>query len=297
MNTWAIQTFELGYKYPGGVTAVEDLGLNIRRGDVYALMGPSGCGKTTLLALLAGQLKTQAGRVEVFGYDPHKYRTATSCLVGTVLDANATQVQGYLTVRETLESHCRRFDLPNSRLHETMELTTLTKMANRQVRQLSAGMKRRLSIGIALLPRPALLILDEPSKGLDLPGRTWLASLLRDLNQAAGVTILMSSQCTSEVRGLSTHIGIMNSGRLVFQGTWDDLEMGNRPKLLIHTSNNMKAADLLRNYPLEITQEGLCMPYLDEYQTAMINRELVGHKLDVYILRPGHPDLGAWFTG
>jgi ABC-type multidrug transport system ATPase subunit len=286
MSRWVMQTFQLGHRYANGPAVLSSIDLNIRRGDICAIMGPSGCGKTTLLGLMAGLVKSREGRIEVFGFDPYRYRAAAASRVGIIKDINSEYSR--FTVRENLEVVRRKYDLSGSRLNEVIELVGLGPVAGRPFAQLSTGMRRRLEIAAALMPRPELLILDEPSKGLDPPGKSWFISLLKDLNQNSGVTILITSHCAFEVASLATHVCIMREGRFAFQGSWNEMQMEYRPRLLIHTSDNNKAADVLRGYPMEITEAGLSVPYLDEYQTAMINRELVAHKLDVYTLRAAH---------
>jgi ABC-2 type transport system ATP-binding protein len=158
-------------------------------------------------------------------------------------------------------------------------------------------MKQRLSIALALLPNPELLILDEPSNGLDPAGIIELRALVKKLNKEHGMTILISSHLLGEIEKMVSHVGIIYKGKMLFQGLLSDLhgfqQRGSR--LFIHTSDNEAACRLLHEYKPEISAEGLNVVFEDAGQVAAINRRLTDNQLEVYLLQPKEIDLEQLF--
>jgi ABC-2 type transport system ATP-binding protein len=165
------------------------------------------------------------------------------------------------------------------------------------VKKFSLGMKQRLSIALSLLPRPELLVLDEPSNGLDPSGIVELRQLIRNLNRAYGMTIVISSHLLAEVEKMVTHVGIILKGRMLFQGSVSELHLFQQKgsQLLIKTSDNERAYRILQEHKPERTGEKLAIPFRDLNQVASINRTLTTHDLDVYLLHPKENDLEQLF--
>ncbi len=158
-------------------------------------------------------------------------------------------------------------------------------------------MKQRLSIALALLPNPELLVLDEPSNGLDPAGIIELRQLIKRLNKVHGMTILISSHLLAEVEKMVSHVGIIYKGKMLFQGSLPELHKFQQKtsKVYINTSDNEQAIKLLRDYHPERTGENLALTFRDIHQVASINRTLTQNNLDVYLLHPKENDLEQLF--
>ena len=159
-------------------------------------------------------------------------------------------------------------------------------------------MKQRLSIAIALLHQPELLILDEPTNGLDPNGIIEVRELLKKLNKEHNTTVLVSSHILNEVERMATHVGIIHKGKLLFQGTLPELQhmKTKQSSLEIETNNNNKAVEILQEqYGVHEQHDKVLIPYKDKQQAADINKLLVGNGLDVYLLQPQHGDLEQLF--
>ena len=165
------------------------------------------------------------------------------------------------------------------------------------MKKFSLGMKQRLSIALALLPDPELLVLDEPANGLDPAGIIELRELIKRLNREHGMTILVSSHLLGEVEKMVSHIGIIFKGKMIFQGTLPELYQFQKKgsKLLINTSDNDLAIKLLQEHGPEKADGGFLVPLLDQSQVASIHRTLAQNNLDVYLLQPKDNDLERLF--
>ena len=207
----------------GDLVAVDDVDLTVERGDVFGYLGPNGAGKTTSLRMLLGLIRPSAGRVELFGRDP--------LVVGArALDGVAGFVEGpafypYLSARRNLELLADYDDGPRSRIDEVLELVELRDRARDRVGGYSHGMKQRLGIAASLLRAPRLLLLDEPTTGLDPAGMRDMRELVRRL-AGEGITILLSSHLLYEVEELCNRVAIVRRGRVVYEGSLAELKAG-----------------------------------------------------------------------
>lgn len=167
----------------------------------------------------------------------------------------------------------------------------------KKVRQFSLGMKQRLAIALGLLPRPELLILDEPTNGLDPSGIIELRALVQRLCREEGITIYLSSHILPEVEKMATHIGIILDGRMCFQGPVAELPGagGGGARLRVHTSDNGAALKVLQRFRAEAEEEWISLRYSGQQQISDINRLLVANDLDVYLLQPQESDLEQLF--
>jgi ABC-2 type transport system ATP-binding protein len=217
---YVLQTDRLTKRF-GKTAAVEDVSLAVREGTVYGLLGPNGAGKSTLLKMIAGLLRPTGGRIFVGG-EPWSRESLGQ--IGALIEAPA--LYGNLTARENLKVHALMLGLPDSRIDEALETVGLAHTGRKRAAQFSLGMKQRLGIAIALLKRPRLLILDEPTNGLDPLGIRELRGLIRQF-PAQGITVLLSSHALHEVGQIVDDIGIISGGKLRHQGRMDkdaDLE-------------------------------------------------------------------------
>ncbi|NLR61471.1 ATP-binding cassette domain-containing protein [Chitinophaga polysaccharea] len=195
---------------------LEDLNLQIPAGSVYGILGPNGAGKTTTLFLLLGLLRLQAGRIRIFDKDIATHRVAILQQVGSLIEQPS--LYGHLTGRENLDIFRRCYHCHKERIRDVLQQVELTEAAHQLVKTYSLGMKQRLAIAIALLSDPALLILDEPTNGLDPAGIIAMRSLVKTLNEEQGKTIILSSHLLGEVEKMATQVAIIRKGRLLYEG-------------------------------------------------------------------------------
>ncbi|AMQ69119.1 MULTISPECIES: lantibiotic protection ABC transporter ATP-binding protein [Bacillus] len=205
----------------GRQQAVADVSLSVKRNSIYGLLGPNGAGKSTTLKILTGMLQQTSGKVL---FDGHTWKREDLKSIGSLIEA--PPLYSNLTAAENLKVRCVMLGLPDSRIAEVLEITGLTGTGKKRAGQFSMGMKQRLGIALALLNRPSLLILDEPTNGLDPMGIQDLREFIRSL-PGQGMTVILSSHLLSEVEQIADHIGIISDGVLGYQGEIsreDDLE-------------------------------------------------------------------------
>ena len=276
----------LTYSYRNGDTILSAIEMNIGQGNIYGFLGPNGSGKTTTLSLILGLLRQQSGTIRIFDQELDSNRVEILRNVGSLIESPS--LYSHLTARENLEVYRQVYRVPVSRIEEVLELVRLADTGKKTVRQFSLGMKQRLSLALALLPWPKLLILDEPTNGLDPGGIIELREIIRKLNKEKEITVLISSHILSEVEKLVSHVGIIAQGKMLFEGPLSQLQQlqQKQAKVLIHTSDNAKASVLLNDYRPEIKEECISIWYTDERQVSQINRLLVNASIDVYRLQP-----------
>ncbi len=224
MNTASriiIETENLTKSY-AGFTAVSDLNLHIPKGSVYGFLGPNGAGKSTTMKLFLGLTKPTSGSFAIDGKSYPQNRAAILKEVGSFIESPA--FYGNLTGWENLDLIRRILGLPRSAVLEALELVGLTSYKDRLARKYSLGMKQRLGLAGALMGNPPILILDEPTNGLDPVGIHEIRSLIRSLPEKFDCTVLVSSHLLSEIELMADYIGILNKGRLLFEGTMDTLK-------------------------------------------------------------------------
>jgi ABC-2 type transport system ATP-binding protein len=238
----ALQTHALSRRFAGG-HGVHDLGLAVPAGAIYGFLGPNGAGKTTTIRLLLGLLRPDAGEIRLLGerFDPgHRGVLAR---VGALVENPS--LYPHLDGRANLEVTRRLLGLPAVRVDEVLERVGLAADAGRRVREYSLGMRQRLGIGLALLSRPKLLVLDEPGNGLDPAGTQQLRGFLRELVATEGLTLFLSSHLLGEIEQLATHVGVLDGGRLRFQGPLAALRERARPALLLRCDDPSRAIRVL----------------------------------------------------
>lgn len=240
-----LRTVRLSKQY-GRLTALRDLDLSVRRGRVYGFLGPNGAGKTTTIAMLLGLVAPTAGYAEVLGFDSRTHLTEALRRVGAVLEG-----QPYfpdLTARDNLRIwSILSGGVPEKRIDETLELVGLYGRRKDKVRTYSQGMKQRLGLAAALVHNPELLVLDEPTNGLDPAGIREFRSLFREVS-AEGKTVFVSSHLLSEVELMCDDVGILHRGRLIAEGTVSEI-LRSGGALQVSTTDDRQAMELLRGLP------------------------------------------------
>ncbi|MGN6401946.1 MAG: ABC transporter ATP-binding protein [Flavisolibacter sp.] len=294
-DTAIIKTTGLTYHFNKQQKTLDNINLQVEKGSIYGFLGPNGAGKTTTLRLLLGLLKKQQGSVQVFGKEFAEHRLESLQNIGSLIEQPS--LYGHLTAKENLDIYRRIYGAPKESIASVLQLVGLEGTGGKKAKQFSLGMKQRLSIAIALLHQPELLILDEPTNGLDPNGIIEIRELVKRLNRENGVTIIVSSHILLEVERMATHVGIINRGRMVFQGTLGELQsMKNKQNFVqLDTSDNTAALQLLAAYGAEAVNGCLVLPITERSVTAAINRKLVERNIDVYLLQPQQNDLEQIF--
>jgi lantibiotic transport system ATP-binding protein len=295
MNSAIIKTTGLTYHYSGQVRTLSEINLEVERGSIYGFLGPNGSGKTTTLSLLLGLLDSQQGSIEIFGQHLHSNRIGILKKIGSLIESPS--LYGHLTARENLEIYRAVYGASKAKLEEVLNTVGLSDAGKKTVKRFSLGMKQRLSIALALLPNPELLVLDEPSNGLDPAGIIELRELIKKLNREHGMTILISSHLLGEVEKMVSHVGIIFKGKMLFQGSLSDLHLFQQKgsRLFINTSDNETAYKLLQDLHPVKEEETVSVAFHDVGQVAGINRTLTQNGLDVYLLHPKKTDLEQLF--
>lgn len=290
-----IQTTNLNFSFSNGVKTLQDVNLLVPKGSIYGFLGPNGAGKTTTLRILLGLLKNQQGKLEIFGKDFAIHRIEILKRLGSLIEQPSLYL--HLTAKENLEIYRLIYRVDKNRINEVLKIVGLENTGKKKAKQFSLGMKQRLSIAIALLHQPELLILDEPTNGLDPNGIIETRELIKKLNKDHGTTVIVSSHILNEVERMATHVGIINKGKMLFQGTLGELQqMKTRQTALeIETNNNEAAAALLQSYSIKSVNGKIVLPFESKEQVAGINKLLVQSEFEVYALHPQQNDLEQLF--
>ena len=210
MNRYILETKELTKKF-GRQKAVDNLSLQIEKNSVYGLLGPNGAGKSTTLKMITGMLHKTSGEIL---FEDKPWSRADLEKIGALIEM--PPLYDNLTAWENLKVRTLLLGLPDSRIKEVLEIVDLRNTGKKKSGQFSIGMKQRLGIAIALLNHPRLLILDEPTNGLDPLGIQELRDLIKSFPEQ-GITVILSSHILAEVEQIADHIGIINNGRLEYQ--------------------------------------------------------------------------------
>jgi ABC-2 type transport system ATP-binding protein len=295
MSKLLIETTSLRYSFTKDLKVLDNINLQVPEKSIYGFLGPNGAGKTTTLRLLLGLLRKQEGSIEIFGKELQADKINILRKIGSLIEQPS--IYGHLTALENLEVYRRVYGAPKARIDEVLNLVNLTYTKNKKAKQFSLGMKQRLSIAVALLPDPQLLILDEPTNGLDPNGIIEIRELIKRLNKEKGVTILVSSHILAEVEKMATHVGIIHKGKLVFQGGLPELQqLKNKQSFLeVETADNDTALHLLQDFAAERKNGHLVLPYTNKLQSASINRMLIEKGIDVFRMQPQQNDLEQLF--
>lgn len=295
MNRLLIETTALSYYFNRETKTLDNINLQVEEGSIYGFLGPNGAGKTTTLRLLLGLLRKQLGTIEIFGKDFETNKLNILNKLGSLIEQPS--LYGHLTAKENLEVYRKLYGAGKERIDDVLKLVNLTYTKNKKAKQFSLGMKQRLSIAIALLPKPELLVLDEPTNGLDPNGIIEIRELIKKLNKEEGVTVLVSSHILAEVEKMATHVGIIHRGKLLFQGSLAELQQIKHKQsfLEVETTDNDVAIQLLKDFGAERQNGHLVLPFTNKLHSASINRMLIEKGIDVYRMQPQQNDLEQIF--
>ena len=289
-----IETQGLSFSF-GDQQVVKSLSLQVPAGSIYGFLGPNGAGKTTTIKMLLNLLKTGEGSIHIFGKELQTNRISILSQIGSLIEQPA--IYHHLTGKENLMNRALLLQVGEKRVDEMLKLVQLTNAANKKAGQYSLGMKQRLGIALALLNDPKLLILDEPTNGLDPNGIIEIRELLLRL-VGDGKTVFISSHLLAEIEKMATHVGIINNGELMFQGTIHDLQNISQPLINIETDNTVDAANLLKRHNFTVTDidnDRLYVPFTSKQQIGEINTLLVQNNITVFGINKQHKDLEKLF--
>ncbi|AXY75806.1 ABC transporter ATP-binding protein [Paraflavitalea soli] len=297
MSNYIIETQRLDFLFRSGQPILQQLSLQVPKGSIYGFLGPNGAGKTTTLRLILGLLRKQEGSITLFGKELAQQRIEILRRLGSLIEQPSLYL--HLTGRQNLEMFRLSYQCPKKRIDEVLEMVRLTDAANKKAKAYSLGMKQRLSIAIALLHDPELLILDEPTNGLDPSGIIETRELIKMLNREQGKTILVSSHMLAEVEKMATHVGIINKGKLLFQGPLQDLQRlkSKQSAIEIEVNDTAKAQKVLNgHFPVkEVNGTKLLVHFESREKVALLNRTLIEQGVEVYHLGLTQNDLENLF--
>lgn len=288
-----IKTKNLVKEYDG-LNRVDRLYIDIKKGEIYGFLGPNGAGKTTTMKMLLGLVQPTDGEIEILGKKLGR-DTRSDILLKTGSIIENPSYYGHLTGRENMEIVEKMLDLSSKESEKVLKLVGLEEAADKKVKNYSLGMKQRLAIAMALVRKPEILILDEPTNGLDPAGTREIRELIKRLAKDYGITVMVSSHLLTEIEKIADRVGIIKDGKLIFQGSIPELNKKRRSTTLIKTSDNQRASMLLRNFQVQRDRDQLIIEDLSQKERARINRYLIDNGLEVYILSEKHKSLEELF--
>ncbi|MET3699082.1 ABC-2 type transport system ATP-binding protein [Bacillus oleivorans] len=242
---------------------------------MYGFLGPNGAGKTTTIRMLLGLMKPTSWKVSVFGQDMKYHRLSILKHIGSLVETPS--YYGHLTAYENLECVRKVLEVPRSNIEEVLSLVRLSKDARKPVKNFSLGMKQRLGIATALLGNPKLLILDEPTNGLDPAGILEMRELIKSLPKEKDMSILISSHLLNEIDHVATQVGIIAKGDLLYQGSIGELRKQSRGKIKLKVGSAEMGVRVLLANGIKAEYDGLFV-YLDD-----VSDEKVAHTIEVLV--------------
>ncbi len=286
-------------KIYGKQKAVDGLNLQANQGEIYCFLGRNGAGKTTTIRMLLGLIKPNYGDIEIFGENLRRHQKEILRRTGSIVEFSG--FYGNLTASENLQIYARLMGIQKpDAIKEAIEIVGLQNEPDKRVDRYSLGMKQRLGIARAILHHPELLILDEPTNGLDPIGIKEIRRMIKSLAKERKISILISSHILSEVEQLADRIGVIHEGRLLEEVDFEDLRKRNRKYIEFQVSNDSKAVLLLeREFNIsdyEVHKDGFIRVYSHLGRQAAINRLLVQNDIDVTRLQLSEDKLEDYFS-
>ncbi|AUM96092.1 TPA: ABC transporter ATP-binding protein [Clostridium botulinum] len=293
-----LQTYNLTRKY-GTTSVVDNINMNIKKGEIYGFLGRNGAGKTTTLRMIMGLISPTKGEYELFGKKMGDREVFGR--IGAIIETPGFYPN--LTARENLDIHRRLMGIPNKEyVDEVLETVGLTNydIKKKKVKKYSLGMKQRLGVARALLHKPELLILDEPTNGLDPVGIKEMRETLLDLNKKKEITILVSSHILGEIQQLATKIGIIHNGKLLEEIDYKSFEKKNRHYINLRVNNDKKAVTILeksmniRDY--EVIEPNKIRIYEMLDKSNDVAKKMISEGIDVYEVNVMNDTLEDYFV-
>lgn len=274
----AIHTQHLARSFAGG-KGVHGIDLDVPEGAIYGFLGPNGAGKTTTIRLLLGLLHPDAGQIRLFGQSFDRAHRQALGMVGALVENPS--VYPHLSARDNLEVTRRLVDAPRPRIDEVLELVELAPDAHRRVQTYSTGMRQRLGIALALLNRPRLLILDEPTNGLDPAGIASIRKFIVRMTTELGISVFLSSHLLAEIEQMASHVGVIRDGHLLFQGPLADLREKSRTPLEVGCADGAAVCAVLR-------AAGETPEFVDTHTVRLADTRMRDHEINRLLVERGH---------
>lgn len=277
-------------------TIVDHLNFNVENGDIYGLLGPNGAGKSTTIKMILGLVSPTSGRVRICGNDISIEKNNVLDKMGAMIEAPC--FYDYMTGYKNLEIYINLYDLPKTRINEVMTLVGLEKAANKKVRQYSLGMKQRLAIARAFINDPDIVILDEPTNGLDPIGVVEIRNLIKKLSQVNKKTFIISSHNLSEIQEMCDKVAIINKGKLVAQGEVSDLLESKYDEYIIKVKSALEVKNILEKLMfvryIEINNNEIHVQ-IDKGTIGIINKELINNNIEIQSISKTERNLESFF--
>jgi lantibiotic transport system ATP-binding protein len=293
---YAIEIKNLNHHFGNQQKVLNNINLAVPQGSIYGFLGPNGAGKTTSLRLMLGLLQKQTGNIKILGKTFEKNKLEILAQTGSLIEYPS--IYGQLTAKQNLLVWQKIYQCPKNRMEEVLQIVSLETTGNKKTANFSLGMKQRLGLAIALLNKPSLLILDEPTNGLDPNGIIEIRELLIKLNQEQGITIVISSHLLSEIEKLVTHIGLIHQGNMLFEGTLNELLTTQKKAsfVIANTSNNNATIQILPpTYNAMLFNNKIKIDVNTEEDIAQVVNMLVQEKIAVYEIYRNDADLESIF--
>lgn len=291
---YVLRTTKLS-KLFSGVPAVNRVDMNVKRGDIYGFIGRNGAGKTTMLRMVVGLAAPSSGEMELFG---SKDLNTQRSRFGSIIEAPA--LYPFMTAKENMEVQRRLIGNPaKSEITQLLKTVGLDDTGTKKVRNFSLGMKQRLAIALALLGKPDVLILDEPTNGLDPMGIMEVRELVTKLNRKEGITFIISSHILGELSKMATHYGIINKGILVDEFSREQLEQRCKKCILIKTPKTPEVTVILDEIAgqdsYEVAEGNVIRLYKFIDNPSYVNQEITGRGIYVDAISVEGQDLEGYF--
>jgi lantibiotic transport system ATP-binding protein len=287
---YIVETHNLTKRF-GEEIAVSALNLKIPKGEVYGFLGPNGAGKSTTLRMLLGLMRPTAGSIRIFGRDLKKDRISILRNIGSLVESPS--YYSHLTACENLEAIRKILGSPKEKIDEVLELVRLSKAADKKVKGFSLGMKQRLGIAMSLLNDPKLLILDEPTNGLDPSGIIEMRNLIKRLPKEKDMTVLISSHLLSEIDQVATYVGVISKGKLIFQDSIEAMRKKAQLKIRLKVSdaNSAYRSLLARGIKTDYRDNIIYLYEQSDEAVAAVVEILVDEGYSVYRVEEEHQSL------
>lgn len=292
-----IQTQDLT-KVAKGKTIVSQVNLKVKKGEIYGLLGPNGAGKTTIMKMLTGLIIPTSGEIMLFDKKLSEASKEGLKRIGSIIEYPI--FFEHLTAMENLRIHCEYLGYyDQSEIRQSLDMVQLTGHEDKIVKDFSLGMKQRLGIARAIITKPELIVLDEPTNGLDPIGIKYLRDLIRTLNEEYGITFLLSSHILGEIEQVADTIGVIRQGRLVDEVTLSDIRQLRTDYIELVTSNVEQAVFLLEHQlnitNMKIVQDRIIRIYDEDISTGQVSRLLISQDIEIEEIRKHTSTLEDYF--
>lgn len=291
----AVELNNICFSYRKNELILDNISMQVPTGSIYGFLGANGAGKSTTLRLILGLMKPQEGKISMFGNNIYESYPKHLSRVGSMIES--ASLYEHLSASDNLKIAGKYFGVDHEKIEPILELVKLQDAKKKKVKDFSTGMKQRLGLAIALQHEPDLLILDEPTNGLDPNGIIELREILHQLS-AQKKTILLSSHILSEVEKIVNRVGIINDGTIAFEGTLQELQSAKSKNLKVkfRVSDAESAVALFPNQEIvKRDLHGFELTIQDQKQLSEIVKNLVQNEIEVYEVSPIESDLENMF--